>query len=59
MKFRNGSWSMNLTASSNALSGALGIPMAFGSVFALAMSPVSKAPQLKVVRRRRGLALAA
>jgi len=38
--FRMGSWAMNLSGVSHSVAGALGLPLVFGSVFALAMAPV-------------------
>ncbi len=60
MKFRMSSLSMNLTATSHSLSGTLGIPLTFGTVFALSLAPL-RAAMPTIVRRRsvRQLALAA
>ncbi len=46
--YRMGSWAMNLSGVSHTVAGALGLPMVFASVFALAMTPV----KASVVRRK-------
>lgn len=40
--FRMGSWAMNLSGVSHSVAGALGLPLVFGSVFALAMAPIKR-----------------